>query len=96
MTQLLLPLQVSTLEGFVSSSAKGFEQDATEAMARQLQQQHSSAKVLPIRRITSVDGKAREVDGVVIADGCTAILEAKQVLDDTAVEQLASAIDFIR
>jgi hypothetical protein len=84
------------LEGFVESSVKGFEEDATEAVFQQLQQKHSSVKVLPIRNITSLDGKRREVDGAVVADGCAAILEAKQVLDDSAVPQLASCIEFIR
>jgi len=88
--------RVSTLEGFVSSSVKGFEEDATEAVFRYLQQQHSNAEVLPIRHIASADGKRREVDGAVVADGCAAILEAKQVLDDTAVSQLASCMEFIR
>jgi hypothetical protein len=88
--------RVSTLEGFVSSSVKGFEEDATEAVFRYLQQQHSNVEMLPIRHIASADGKRREVDGAVVADGCAAILEAKQVLDDTAVSQLASCMEFIR
>lgn len=92
----LFVVQVSTVEGFVESSVKAFEEDAIEAVFKVMQQQHSSAKVLPIRDITSADGRKREVDGAVIADGCAAILEAKQVLDDTAVPQLASCIEFIR
>jgi len=80
----------------VSSSVQGFEEDAIQAVFRHLQQQHSNAEVLPIRHIARVDGKRREVDGAVVADGCAAILQARLVLDDTAVSQLASCMEFIR
>eukprot|EP00882_Tetradesmus_deserticola_P002662 GHRQ01002832.1.p1 GENE.GHRQ01002832.1~~GHRQ01002832.1.p1 ORF type:complete len:347 (+),score=81.20 GHRQ01002832.1:237-1277(+) len=88
--------RVSTLEGFVESSVAAFEAAATAAMYQHLQQQHSSVKVLPVRHIRSSDGRHREANGAVIADGCAAILEAKQELDDSAVAQLASCIEFIR
>lgn len=88
--------QVSTLEGFVESSVKGFEADATEAACAHMKQHHRGVQVLPIREMKSTDGQMREVDGVVVADGCAAIVEAKHVLDDKAVPQLTSCLDFIR
>jgi hypothetical protein len=89
-------VQVSTIEGFVESSVRAFEADAAEAMYQQMQQDHSSVEVLPIRNITSTGGEKREVDGAVVAADCAAILEAKQVLDDEAVQQLDSCMDFIK
>eukprot|EP00882_Tetradesmus_deserticola_P002086 GHRQ01002234.1.p1 GENE.GHRQ01002234.1~~GHRQ01002234.1.p1 ORF type:complete len:136 (+),score=36.23 GHRQ01002234.1:655-1062(+) len=84
--------RASTLEGCVESSVQGFEAAAAAALYQLLQQQHSSVKVLPVRHIRSSDRRHREVGGAVIADGCAAILEAKQELDDSAVAQLASCI----
>jgi hypothetical protein len=88
--------RVSTVEGFVESSVRGFEADAAEAMYQHMQQRHSSVQVLPIRNITSAGGGKREVDGAVLAADCAAILEAKQVLDDEAVHQLESCLDFMK
>ncbi len=75
---------------------RSFEADATEAMCRDIRQQHSTAQVMPIREISNASGAKREIDGAVTADGCVAILEAKQVLDDYAVEQLDSCLAFIK
>lgn len=96
----VLAVQVATVQGFVESSAKGFVADATDSMYQQLMKQHNNTKVLPVREIRShlhgADGGNQEVDGAVVADGCAAILEAKQVLEDTAVTQLTSCIEFIK
>jgi hypothetical protein len=88
--------QVSTIEGFVTSSFRSLEGDATEAVYQGLLKQQSRVKVLEIRELTTADGRKREVDGVVVADDCAAIVEAKQQLDDSAVPQLSSCLDFIR
>jgi hypothetical protein len=95
-TCCILVAQVSTIEGIVRSSVRSFEGDATEAVYQGLRKQHSRVKVLDIRELTAADGSKREVDGVVVADGCAAIVEAKQQLDDSAVPQLASCLEFIR
>jgi hypothetical protein len=84
------------LEGFVESSVNAFEANATEAVCTLLKEQHGDAQVLPIREITSADGQMREVDGVVVAGGCAAIVEAEQVVDAKAVSQLTSCLDFMR
>lgn len=92
----VLAMQVANLEGFTRSLVRAFEGDATEAVYNELKPHHSSVKVLPVRELKSEDGRKREVDGVVISDDCAAIIEAKQELDDTAVPQLASCLQFIR
>lgn len=80
----------------MQSSVRGFEADAAEAMYRDMQQHHNSVEVLEIRSITSAAGRKREVDGAVLAADCAAILEAKQVLDYGAVQQLESCLEFIK
>lgn len=80
----------------MGSTIRSFEEDAAEAMYKHLQQRHSSVEMLQIRKIASVGGGKREVDGVVVADDCAGVLEAKQVLDVEAVQQLDSCLEFIR
>jgi hypothetical protein len=85
------------VEGFLETSVKAFEEEATEAMLKDMQLKHSSsAEILPVRQIASNSGQKREVDGVVVTADCAAILEAKHVLDEEAVPQLTSTLDFIR
>jgi hypothetical protein len=84
------------VEGFLETSVKAFEEAAVEAMLRDMRLKHnSSAEILPVRQIASSSGQKREIDGAVVTADCAAILEAKQVLDEEAVPQLTSALEFI-
>eukprot|EP00775_Hariotina_reticulata_P001590 gene1590-1930_t len=89
--------RVTTLEGHSQSLVRAFEGDATETIVKELKEHHhSNVQVLPVRQLVSIDGKQREVDGVVVTDDCGVVIEAKTELDDTAVDQLASCLQFIK
>jgi hypothetical protein len=87
---------MSTVEGFVLSPGRSLEESATKKVVELMRRQHPEAVAAEIRVISSADGQQREVDGVVIADGCAAIVEAKQQLTEEAVPRLESCLRFIR
>ncbi|KIZ07006.1 hypothetical protein MNEG_0951 [Monoraphidium neglectum] len=88
--------RMSTVEGFVLSPGRSLEESATKKVVELMRRQHPEAVAAEIRVISSADGQQREVDGVVIADECAAIVEAKQQLTEEAVPQLESCLRFIR
>jgi hypothetical protein len=87
--------QTSTLEGFFLSTERSLAVCATDRVLELMRQDNPDAFSADIRVIRSADGQQWDVAGVVIADDCAAIVEAKPHLNDDSVLQLESCLDFI-
>lgn len=86
------------LQRYNGNLATGFEHAASECLVTLMRETgHPEAKrVCDAVSVPDGRGKKFEVDGVVLADDCAVVLEAKNRLTEAAAIQLQRVLDIIR
>lgn len=84
--------QLAQLQGFINNTSDSLENEALQALMHYVLLNHGSVKIAP----SNLFPKSLQTDFCALAEKCAYIGEVKLVLDEGAVTQLKSRLDYIK